>query len=157
MGQWRASPLPQWTAGADVSADWGGSSYAVMNTTKHAQAAATFVEWSNTNLTQWKTMITPPATLFPSYVPMLNNSALTASRLPLTGSSPYYGVFVDSEKQIKTNFSWNPFEIDLRTQFPDAIDGVATGSTTVPKAMQQIQNSMTSYAKNQGFSVNSGG
>ena len=29
LGDWRATSLPQWTAGADVAANWGGSSYPV--------------------------------------------------------------------------------------------------------------------------------
>ena len=29
MGQWRAAALPQWSAGASVGADWGGSTYPV--------------------------------------------------------------------------------------------------------------------------------
>jgi multiple sugar transport system substrate-binding protein len=156
VGHWVSAPLPQWSAGANVSSDWGGSSYAVLNTTKHAAAAATFAIWSNTNLPQWRTMINAPATLFPSYVPMLHDSALTAARLPLTGNSPYYGTFVQSEAHIQTDFSWNPFEIDLRTQLPNAFDAVATGSQALSQAMAQLQKQMTSYAQNQGFTVTSG-
>jgi hypothetical protein len=44
----------------------------------------------------------------------------------------------------------------MRTQFPDALDAVATGSATLPQAMEQIEQSMTAYAKNQGFTVTSG-
>jgi multiple sugar transport system substrate-binding protein len=156
VGHWVSAPLPQWSPGANVSADWGGSSYAVLNTTKHPAAAATFAIWSNTNLAQWKTMINAPATLFPSYVPMLHDSALTAARLPLTGSSSYYQTFVRSEAQIRTDFSWNPFEIDLRTQLANSFDAVATGSQTLSQAMAQVKKQMTSYAQNQEFTVTSG-
>src|ERR1700742_2228536 len=35
LGQWRAAELPQWTAGANVSADWGGSTYPVFKQSQH--------------------------------------------------------------------------------------------------------------------------
>ena len=47
IGQWRAAPLPQWTAGADVGADWGGSTYPVFAQSKHPAQAAEFSEWLN--------------------------------------------------------------------------------------------------------------
>ena len=31
LGNWRAAPLPQWTAGANVAANWGGSTYPVFS------------------------------------------------------------------------------------------------------------------------------
>ena len=31
VGDWRAAPLPQWTAGAHVAANWGGSTYPVFS------------------------------------------------------------------------------------------------------------------------------
>ena len=31
LGDWRAAALPQWTAGADVAANWGGSTYPVFS------------------------------------------------------------------------------------------------------------------------------
>ena len=41
--------LPQWTAGANVVGNWGGSSTAVMAASKHQQAAAQFAAWLNTD------------------------------------------------------------------------------------------------------------
>ena len=35
LGNWRAAPLPQWTAGANVAANWGGSTYPVFSQSKH--------------------------------------------------------------------------------------------------------------------------
>ncbi|MBV9231551.1 MAG: sugar ABC transporter substrate-binding protein, partial [Chloroflexi bacterium] len=44
-GLWRAAPLPQWTAGAEASANWGGSTDAVTTQSKHPAEAAEFAEW----------------------------------------------------------------------------------------------------------------
>ena len=47
VGDWRAAPLPQWTPGANVAANWGGSTYPVFSQSKNKAAAATFAEWLN--------------------------------------------------------------------------------------------------------------
>ena len=47
LGNWRAAPLPQWTAGANVAANWGGSTYPVFSQSKHPEQAAEFAEWLN--------------------------------------------------------------------------------------------------------------
>ena len=47
-GKWAMTELPQWTAGANVVGNWGGSSVAVLAASKHQQAAAEFTAWLNT-------------------------------------------------------------------------------------------------------------
>ena len=39
VGEWAVAPTPQWTAGADVHGDWGGSSFTVMKQTKNPALA----------------------------------------------------------------------------------------------------------------------
>jgi multiple sugar transport system substrate-binding protein len=50
-GKWRAAPLPQWSAGEQVSGNWGGSTNAVIKGTQSPIAAAKFAEFLNTNPT----------------------------------------------------------------------------------------------------------
>ena len=38
IGDWRAASLPQWTPGANVAANWGGSTYPVFSQSKHPAA-----------------------------------------------------------------------------------------------------------------------
>jgi ABC-type sugar transport system permease subunit len=42
MGHWRAASLPQGSAGAQVGADWGGSTYPVFSQSQHPSQAAAF-------------------------------------------------------------------------------------------------------------------
>ncbi len=48
-GKWRMAPLPQWSAGEDVTGSWGGSSTGVSTDSKHAEAATKFANWLNTD------------------------------------------------------------------------------------------------------------
>ncbi len=44
-GKWAVAAMPQYTAGANASAFWGGSSISVIAGTKHAKEAEEFVRW----------------------------------------------------------------------------------------------------------------
>lgn len=46
---WTVAPIPQWTAGANVTAMWGGSAISVISGTKHPAEANEFAQWYLTN------------------------------------------------------------------------------------------------------------
>lgn len=46
---WAVSTMPQWTAGQNVTAMWGGSGISVISGTKHAAEANEFAQWYLTN------------------------------------------------------------------------------------------------------------
>ena len=48
-GKWAVAPMPQWTAGANNTAMWGGSAISVISGTKHPQEATEFAQWYLTN------------------------------------------------------------------------------------------------------------
>jgi multiple sugar transport system substrate-binding protein len=48
-GKWEIAPMPQWTAGASSTGNWGGSSTAVTVQSKHKAEAAQFAAWINTD------------------------------------------------------------------------------------------------------------
>lgn len=152
LGKWASAALPQWVAGAHVTSDWGGSSYAVFKSSAHPQAAATFVMWMNATLTSWKHLSQAPSSLFPAYEPMLSSSLLAQTTIPLSGTRKYFVPFAESATQIAPGWSWSPFEIYGTTQMDDAMQKVVTGSMTIEQAMSGLQNTMDSYAKSQGFS-----
>ena len=49
QGKWKMAKLPQWSAGEDVTGNWGGSATAVSVQSKHPKEAAQFIEWMNTD------------------------------------------------------------------------------------------------------------
>ncbi|HST80495.1 MAG TPA: extracellular solute-binding protein, partial [Kineosporiaceae bacterium] len=48
-GKWRAAPLPQWDAAKPSSGNWGGSTTAVLKSTKNPIAAAVFAQFLNSD------------------------------------------------------------------------------------------------------------
>ncbi|MDQ1583137.1 MAG: multiple sugar transport system substrate-binding protein, partial [Microbacteriaceae bacterium] len=75
IGSWRAAPLPQASAGANLSGNWGGSSLAVIKGTQHAKQAAEFVKWFGGSDDAWKILSGPVAGAFPAYLPLLKSSS----------------------------------------------------------------------------------
>ncbi|HET6534526.1 MAG TPA: extracellular solute-binding protein, partial [Actinoplanes sp.] len=73
-GKWRAAPLPQWEAGANVSGNWGGSTSAVIAGTKNPIAAAKFAEFINTDPESTK-MFASEQFLFPATTALLEDPA----------------------------------------------------------------------------------
>ena len=155
LGRWRSAALPQWKAGQNLSANDGGSAYVVFKASAHPQAAATFVEWMNATMPSWKQLISPPSSLFPTFLPMLNNPLLAKTTIPLACSSHYFVPFANSAAHIAPGFSWSPFEIYGTTQMDDAMQKVVTGKLTIAQAMKSLQQTMDSYAKQEGFTPKS--
>jgi multiple sugar transport system substrate-binding protein len=155
MGQWRAAPLPQWTAGADVGADWGGSTYPVFTQSKHPKEAAEFSEWLTSTDASWNIVKTPPSSLFPTYLPTLNSSSFTSLTYPISGSSQPNQVFSAGAKNIPAT-PWPPFMTQALTQANTTFGGVLSGKETMQQAFAAFQTAEVSYAKAQGFTVSTG-
>jgi multiple sugar transport system substrate-binding protein len=152
VGQWRAAPLPQWTAGANVAANWGGSTYPVFSQSAHPQQAAEFSEWLCASQASWNIVKTPPSSLFPTYVPLLNDPAFKSLKYPPSGSSSPNEVFTAAAPQV-TTVQWPPFMTYALTQANTTFAGVVNGKVTLQQAFRTFQGQLVSYAKQQGFSV----
>jgi multiple sugar transport system substrate-binding protein len=152
MGQWRASALPQWSAGASIGADWGGSTYPVFSQSKHPAQAAQFSEWLTATDQSWSIVKTPPSSLFPTYLPTLQSSAFKALAYPISGSSQPNQVFSAGALGIPQT-PWPPFMTQVLNQGATTFGGVMTGKETLAQAFAAFQQQEVSYAKAQGFNV----
>jgi multiple sugar transport system substrate-binding protein len=151
-GLWHAAPMPQWTPGAQASSNWGGSTDAVTTQSKYPAQAAEFAEWLNTNQSSVATLC-EKLYLFPT-----QNSELSSPSF--NTSSSFYGgqnvnqVFAQSSQQVNTSFQWSPFEDYVLTQLQNQLASAAQGKITFEQALHNAQNTVVSYAKSQGFTVN---
>jgi multiple sugar transport system substrate-binding protein len=152
IGDWRATSLPQWTPGASVAANWGGSSYPVFAQSKHPAQAAEFAEWLNATTASWDITKTAPSSLFPTYVPLLNDPSFKDIKVPLSGNSTPDVTFTGAASQIKA-VEWPPFMTEALNEATTVFAGVMNGKETLPNAFKDFQNVLVSYAKAQGFTV----
>jgi len=152
VGDWRAAALPQWTAGADVAANWGGSTYPVFTQSAHPAAAAEFSEWLTATSASWNIVKTPPSSLFPTYVPLLNSTSFKDQTYPISGSSTPNVAFTAAAPQI-SSVQWPPFMTFALTQSNTTFAGVMDGKETLQQAFTTLQGQLVTYAKQQGFTV----
>ncbi len=152
LGNWRATALPQWTAGANVAANWGGSTYPVFSQSKHPAEAAQFAEWLNATDASWNITKTAPSSLFPTYLPLLNDPSFKNITVPLSGTSTPDVAFSAAASSIK-GVPWPPFMTEALLQSATVFAGVMNGKETLQTAFKNFQNVLVTYAKAQGFTV----
>jgi multiple sugar transport system substrate-binding protein len=150
-GKWSVAPMPQWQAGQNVSANWGGSTDVVFKSSKHPKEATEFVMWLNTNQQSLNYMI-QSASIYPAYQPALNAPVLNQPQ-PFFGNQNVFSVFKQATTQVNPNFQWGPtlgqFYADLGDNFTNAVNGKGT----LTDALNATQQSTVTFMKKQGFSV----
>jgi multiple sugar transport system substrate-binding protein len=151
-GQWRSTTLPQWSAGATASSNFGGSSYAVMKQSSHPAQAAKLAQYLGGTKDCWNIQIGKPALAFPSYLPILNTTSFANQTIPLTGSSPVHQAFIKSAQSVK-GVEWPPFMTKAGTEATTAFAGVGQGKQSLKSAFAAFQKTLVSYAKAQGYTV----
>lgn len=155
-GKWAVAAMPQYTAGANASAFWGGSGISVIAGTKHAKEAEEFVRWYLTDPGSLKIGVNEIG-WYPAN--------LTARQTAATTPDPYFagttsgGQVVD---QIFTSVTVNPawtFPPDLTTVVQDQGDdfnAAVTNHTSISDALDKLQQQVVSDLQSQNISVEQG-
>jgi multiple sugar transport system substrate-binding protein len=151
-GKWRAALLPQWNAGEQVSANWGGSTSAVIDQTDFPEEATEFAIWLNHNSKSAK-MLADKSFLFPTLESLLNSSEFLNKTDPFYGDLEVNSVFAESSKQVDLGFQWSPFQDYVYTQMTEQLGKVSSGDITIPAALDNVQDQVVQYARSQGFKV----
>jgi multiple sugar transport system substrate-binding protein len=151
-GKWRAATVPQWNAGEQVSANWGGSTSAVTTQSKYPEEATEFAIWLNHNSKSAK-MLANKSFLFPTLESLLNSSEFRNQTDPFYGGQEVNSVFVESAKQVKPGFQFSPFQDYVYTQMIEQLGQATSGEISMTEGLDNLQNQVVKYAKSQGFKV----
>lgn len=151
-GKWRAAPMPQWEAGANAQGDWGGSSFAVTDQTKHPkEATKVAMEIFGANKDAWKIGI-DQAFLFPTATPILEWDYFLTKQYDFFGGQKVNEVFVPAYNGI-TEFEWSPFNSYYFNQLTETLNQAVTNKSSWPEALDTAQKNISNYASQQGFKV----
>jgi multiple sugar transport system substrate-binding protein len=153
-GKWRAAPLPQWDAGKQAAGNWGGSTSAVITGTKNAIAAAKLAEFINTDPEATKKFATEQF-LFPATKALLADPSFTQQKPEFYGGQTVNQVFSDISQTVNPEFQWPPFLDQAVTDWNETVGKSFADKSDTNAALDQWQQRITEYAKNQGFKVNS--
>ncbi|GAA2422534.1 extracellular solute-binding protein [Streptomyces coeruleofuscus] len=106
-GKWRVAQLPQWEAGQKpASANWGGSSTAILQGTRHPREALQFAHWINTDRKAVDLNVSVGYG-WPAATGVFRGSALDKPD-PFFGGQRYNDVFTVSDRSIDTSWKWSP-------------------------------------------------
>jgi multiple sugar transport system substrate-binding protein len=151
-GKWRAAPLPQWTAGDKASGNWGGSTSAVMKTTKNPIVAAKFAEFLNTDPESAK-MFATSQFLFPPTKALLADPSFTGDKPAFYGGQQVNELFAGISDTVAPDFTWPPFLDQAYADWTETVGKSLANRGDVAGALDQWQTRLRTYAEGQGFTV----
>jgi multiple sugar transport system substrate-binding protein len=152
-GKWRAAPLPQWDAAKPSSGNWGGSTTAVIHSTKNPIAAAQFAQFLNSDPTSAKMFVTEQF-FFPASKALLTDSEFVGDAPSFYGGQKVNQVFADIGSTVNSSFQWPPFLDQAATDWTETVGKSLADRTDTVRALSTWQSRLTTYAKSQGFTVN---
>jgi len=151
-GKFAVAPLPQWDPNNPVQVNWGGSAFSVTSQSKNPELAAKVafgVYADEKSLTDgWTNQI-----IFPLSLKAINDPKFVDLKVAFfNGQQANKEVYVPAANAYK-GMTYSPFGqyyFDAMTkQFAEIIKGSISGS----QAADRIQEDVTKYAKEQGFTV----
>ena len=153
-GKWRAAAIPQWQPDGKVSANWGGSTLAMLKQGRQKVEAAKLVTWLLHGPTATRQFATEQY-LFPTSLALLQDKSFLQTPYPFYGNQPVNEVFGQSSEQVDRTFEWSPFQIYVQSQMGIELGAGANGRGTLQQAFDRLQRKFTNYARDQGFTVKS--
>jgi multiple sugar transport system substrate-binding protein len=151
-GKWRAAPLPQWDAAKPSSGNWGGSTTAVIRSTKDPVAAAVFAQFLNSDPASTR-MFATEQFFFPATRALLADAAFTGDAPAFYGGQKVNQVFADISSTVSSSFQWPPFLDQAATDWTETVGKSLADRTDTVRALGTWQSRLTAYAKDQGFTV----
>jgi multiple sugar transport system substrate-binding protein len=153
FGQWRVAPIPQWSEGAPVSANFGGSTSAATTQTKHPKEAATLAIWLGHDPALIEHRVQAHYA-FPTVAKVLDSASFQDRQFPFYGDQPINKVFVQSGREVDGSFQWSPFQDYVFAQMGNEMSSAgAGGNGTLVQALDRVQRNVVAFAKGQGFTV----
>ncbi|MGW6020318.1 ABC transporter substrate-binding protein [Streptomyces sp. NPDC055099] len=149
-GDWRAAPLPQWTAGNRASAENGGSSLALPELGKNKELAYAFVEYANSGKGV-QTRIEEGA--FPATTKDLESKAFQNTEFPYFGGQKANKVFAESAANVADDWSYLPYQVYANSIFNDTAGKAYVSGTPLSKGLKSWQDASVKYGSEQGFSI----
>lgn len=150
-GKWSVAAMPQWSAGSNVTAMWGGSAISVVAGSKHPKEAEEFVRWYLTDPGSLKIGVKEIG-WYPS-----NKSALAFPEV--TSPSTFYGnqvvdnVFINAS--LNPGWTWPPDLTAVNQFMGDDFNAAVTNHTPLTGALDKLQGQVVNDLKSNGINVES--
>jgi multiple sugar transport system substrate-binding protein len=153
-GKWRVAPMPQWQKGGTASANWGGSSTAVLKGAKYAKDAMDFALWLNSNAKSIDLLIAGGYG-WPAAQGAFKGTALDQP-YPFFGGQKINDVFADADKNIDKNWKWLPTTTAMYQNLNDGFQDAVAGKGSFADSVRAAQGKTVADLKAKGLQVAGG-
>ncbi|AZS71523.1 ABC transporter substrate-binding protein [Streptomyces lydicus] len=154
-GKWRAAPLPQWKAGEQAFANWGGSTTAVFAKARYPKDALDFAVWLNTDPESIALLI-DGGYGFPSAKKGYATTDLDVDK-DFFGGQAYSKIFADAGAHVDTSWRWGPGVDTLYQRLGDAFTDALADGSSFRSVLTKVQGQTLADLKGKGLKVESGG
>ncbi|MCU1549524.1 MAG: transporter substrate-binding protein [Glaciihabitans sp.] len=152
-GLWAASALPQYAGAAPASGNWGGSSDAVLKTTKNPIAAYEFAKWLNNDQSS-TSLFASKQFLWPTANNVLTDPTFTNEKSAFYGGQTVNKTFSDISSTVDTKFEWLPYMDFAYSSFNDTLGKAIADKGDLGAGLDAWQKALVDYGTQQGFTVN---
>ena len=151
-GKWRATDLPQWDPSKMVSSNWGGSTDAVLKSSKNQVAASQLALWINTDK-ESALKFANEQFLFPAMKEILTDPSFVNQESEFYGGQKVNEKFAQISETVSPDFQWLPFMDFVYTNFPETLGKAFADKTDAVAGLQAWQDACAKFASDQGFTV----
>jgi multiple sugar transport system substrate-binding protein len=151
-GKWAAAAMPQWSAGQNVSGNWGGSTDVVLAPSKHKIAAYELAKFINSD-EQSALDLSSKQSLFPTTESTLKNPDFANASSAFFGGQKVNSLFSKISNTVDTKFEWLPFTDYAYTAYNNTVGKALANKGDLSAAADTWQQQLVAYAKQQGFTV----
>jgi multiple sugar transport system substrate-binding protein len=151
-GKWRAAQLPQWDINTPASGNWGGSTDAVLKSTKFPIQAAMLALFLNTDKESALKLATEQF-LFPPSTTILNDPKFADQTPEFFGGQKVNELFTEISATVTPDFEWVPFMDFVYSNFNETLGKAMADRTDLVAGLQKWQDAVAGYAKAQGFTI----
>ena len=157
-GKWRVTQMPT-ADGSTTNSENGGSSLAVLASTKKADAAYQFIEYANHG-DGVATRVAGGA--FPADKASMESDSFKNTTtvknadgedVDYFGGQKYNGVLAQAAENVSSDYQFLPYEVKARTIFGDYLGKSYTGDQKLTDGIAAWQKALQDYGKDQGFTV----
>ena len=152
-GLWAAAPLPQYAGAAEASGNWGGSSDAVLATSKNKIAAYEFAKWIN-NDKKSTLLFATKQFLWPTANSVAADPSFSGLKSDFYGGQTVNKTFAAISKTVDTDFQWLPYMEFAYSSFSDTLGKMIADKGDLSAGLDAWQKTLTDYGTQQGFDVN---
>ncbi|MCP2286791.1 multiple sugar transport system substrate-binding protein [Promicromonospora umidemergens] len=149
-GDWRVARMPQWTEGANQTAELGGSALALTEASQAKELAYAFLKYANIGDGVTTRL---DAGAFPATMRDLTDPAFLAQEPEYFGGQQINRILADSATHVLPGWQYLPYQVHANTIYPDTVGQAYTGSRTLTEGLADWQESILGYGDEQGFTV----